>query len=831
MTENKKPRLFISYRRSGGGETARRIHDQLLARGYDVFLDLESLHGGSFDEALLDQIASRDVLLVVLNKGSLNRRYGGEDWLRREVAHAFRCGLKVIPLLHEDFSFPSYLPTDISPLDVQGGLKINLEFIDPWLDKLEKYILSAPQKPVVYHFKEPRGQWIKYLVAALGAVLIGGCLFFGISNFTGTQPATPTTEPTVAPTEAPTVAPTEAPTAAPTAAPTNPVLPTVQQLGNSTGNQCNDGLCETTTWYLTGNNVHYDNRVGDWLYWYNSSNQNLMARHTDDKETKAIATIADLGYLLVTDSGFYYTVEKGNVATLYRADRLAMDQMGEPEVMASGFSANNCVMIDGEGAYYWYTGRGLYRLDLADGTETRVLDMETTWSVDAFGISGDWIYLKNSTQIQRVKMATGELQTLLDTTERFEDTTLAACNVDSAWVYFAVTDSGKTGFAHYDRIYRMHIDGSGVERIYVAEGGDCRISYLGLQSDLASYDHGVGFEAKTLVIGYRCATKRDLISVTTGKYTIHDHVHEEPFAQTLGVHAGNCQTNLCNGGFVTYMPEQGRYAHGESADELYLNRFDANEGTTYRYDQTDRTVKLKWTENGETQTKVLLEKVTCHYLFVTPDWFYCVLEENGTNTLYRAENLPEDHSIGALEKVVSGFLMVNNNLQIHNGYVYYWMDDDGLYRNRLDGSAPTRMWDQGGKGWEMFYVDDTHVYFWLIKGGFYRASLESNGHEHLCDYAEDPGRITGAVEKDGKFYYTVRYLTDGLLAAPDEVWSINPDGTEKTLVCALSDISMKATGINRTGSLLTLQVEQDGQTYLYRVAPDSGELTMVKTYE
>ena len=42
---------------------------------------------------------------------------------------------------------------------------------------------------------------------------------------------------------------------------------------------------------------------------------------------------------------------------------------------------------------------------------------------------------------------------------------------------------------------------------------------------------------------------------------------------------------------------------------------------------------------------------------------------------------------------------------------------------------------------------------------------------------------------------------------------------------------MKATGINRTGSLLTLQVEQDGQTYLYRVAPDSGELTMVKTYE
>ena len=45
--------VFISYRREGGAETARLLRYELLARGWDVFLDVEDLKGGTFDERLL----------------------------------------------------------------------------------------------------------------------------------------------------------------------------------------------------------------------------------------------------------------------------------------------------------------------------------------------------------------------------------------------------------------------------------------------------------------------------------------------------------------------------------------------------------------------------------------------------------------------------------------------------------------------------------------------------------------------------------------------------------------------------------------------------------
>ena len=50
MKEITNKRVFISYRRKGGIDTARWIHDQLKARNYNVFLDMESLRTGAFDK-------------------------------------------------------------------------------------------------------------------------------------------------------------------------------------------------------------------------------------------------------------------------------------------------------------------------------------------------------------------------------------------------------------------------------------------------------------------------------------------------------------------------------------------------------------------------------------------------------------------------------------------------------------------------------------------------------------------------------------------------------------------------------------------------------------
>ena len=65
MKEKSQVKIFISYRRQGGIDTARWLHDQLRDRGYNVFLDMEGLRSGAFNQALYHEIKSRDVFTSV----------------------------------------------------------------------------------------------------------------------------------------------------------------------------------------------------------------------------------------------------------------------------------------------------------------------------------------------------------------------------------------------------------------------------------------------------------------------------------------------------------------------------------------------------------------------------------------------------------------------------------------------------------------------------------------------------------------------------------------------------------------------------------------------
>ena len=58
--------VFISYRRDGGGTLAQLIYDRLTERGYRVFLDIESLRSGKFNEKLLEAVNGYEPDLVVL---------------------------------------------------------------------------------------------------------------------------------------------------------------------------------------------------------------------------------------------------------------------------------------------------------------------------------------------------------------------------------------------------------------------------------------------------------------------------------------------------------------------------------------------------------------------------------------------------------------------------------------------------------------------------------------------------------------------------------------------------------------------------------------------
>jgi len=150
MTEqndySEKYDIFLSYRREGGETMAMLMRDRLTAKGYRVFLDIEGLNSGSFNAKLLSVIESCTDILVICSKGSLDRCSNDGDWVRKEVAHAFKHGKNVIPVMLRGFEWPSVLPEDISELMTQNGVNADSnEYFDAAVDRLAaKFLKSTP---------------------------------------------------------------------------------------------------------------------------------------------------------------------------------------------------------------------------------------------------------------------------------------------------------------------------------------------------------------------------------------------------------------------------------------------------------------------------------------------------------------------------------------------------------------------------------------------------------------------------------------------------------------------------------------------------------------
>src|SRR6266446_8124900 len=63
--------VFISYRRDSTGKLfARLLAEELTRHGYDVFLDVDSLDAGKWEEQILTQVPVRSHFLLLLTPGS-----------------------------------------------------------------------------------------------------------------------------------------------------------------------------------------------------------------------------------------------------------------------------------------------------------------------------------------------------------------------------------------------------------------------------------------------------------------------------------------------------------------------------------------------------------------------------------------------------------------------------------------------------------------------------------------------------------------------------------------------------------------------------------------
>ena len=151
--------VFISYRRDPDWSLARLVFDDLSEHGYDVFMDVETLHSGIFDTALLDQIQARAHFILILTSHTLERCSDPDDWVRREIEYAMDVGRNIIPLMFHGFRFDdhvqSLLTGKLKELPRHNGLNVPSDFFGEAMQKLRERFLSqlahgriVPEMPV-----------------------------------------------------------------------------------------------------------------------------------------------------------------------------------------------------------------------------------------------------------------------------------------------------------------------------------------------------------------------------------------------------------------------------------------------------------------------------------------------------------------------------------------------------------------------------------------------------------------------------------------------------------------------------------------------------------
>lgn len=134
--------VFICYRREGGDTLAQLIYDRLNSRGYKIFLDIEGLQSGKFNEKLFEVINGCKDVIVILSPGALDRCCTEDDWVYLELSHALEERKNVIPVLMKGFQWPETPPKGLEELQNYNGLQDSKEYFDAVIERLISMLKS-----------------------------------------------------------------------------------------------------------------------------------------------------------------------------------------------------------------------------------------------------------------------------------------------------------------------------------------------------------------------------------------------------------------------------------------------------------------------------------------------------------------------------------------------------------------------------------------------------------------------------------------------------------------------------------------------------------------
>lgn len=168
--------VFISYRRTGGFELAEVLYNRLTNMGYKVFLDIESLRSGKFNEALLQRIEECSDVLLLLPPNALDRCVNEDDWVRREITWAIEKKKNIIPVYMNGFIMPNTLPDGMEELPTYNAILASSRSFDQTLTEIVSFLHSKSNIQTNSAFAKV-ASWVNHNVLAWRIV------FFPIAAF------------------------------------------------------------------------------------------------------------------------------------------------------------------------------------------------------------------------------------------------------------------------------------------------------------------------------------------------------------------------------------------------------------------------------------------------------------------------------------------------------------------------------------------------------------------------------------------------------------------------------------------------------------------------
>ncbi|XP_037900746.1 NAD(+) hydrolase sarm1 isoform X3 [Glossina fuscipes] len=137
--------VFVSYRRSNGSQLASLLKVHLQLRGFSVFIDVERLEAGKFDNGLLNSIRQAKNFVLVLTPNALERCVDDndcKDWVHREIVAALNSSCNIIPIIDSQFYWPEpeRLPEDMRSVCHFNGVTWIHDYQDACIDKLERFM-------------------------------------------------------------------------------------------------------------------------------------------------------------------------------------------------------------------------------------------------------------------------------------------------------------------------------------------------------------------------------------------------------------------------------------------------------------------------------------------------------------------------------------------------------------------------------------------------------------------------------------------------------------------------------------------------------------------